>query len=119
MCVFVADIKSDPGTAGRQDSDAACTDARCDGRATQGRLRSVAGTLRQPGGHVDTEIQHAVAVLLVVLMRLDVVTVFYYLYFVSTCLWCVCHHLTPTIIYCASIHCQNVNDICRSQICIW
>ena len=79
---FYADIKSDSSIARRQISVAAGADACRNSRATQGRLRSVSDAQRQLRGHTDTEIQHAVAVFLMVL-RLVVVTVFH-------CIFCLC-----------------------------
>ena len=77
--VFAADTKSDSSTARRQISFAAGADARCNSGATQGCLRSVAVTHGQLRGHIDTEIQHTIAVFLVVL-TLVVVAVFYYIF---------------------------------------
>ena len=105
--VFAADIKSDSSVARRQISFAAGADACGNGGATQGRLRSVADTQRQLGGHVDAEVQHTVTILLMVLrlVVVVVVAVFYYIFSLCACDACA-KYLMPTVTNRHSSDCQ-------------
>jgi len=75
MLYNVADTESDASAARQQDAPAACADASGDGGTTKGSVRCCTDTKRQLRGHVDAEVQHAVAVLLLVLRRADFVRV--------------------------------------------
>lgn len=83
--VFAADIKPDASIAWWQVTFAAGADACSNSRATEGCLWAVKGTQWQFRGHVDPEIQHTVAIFLVVLRLLSL-----WQYLFTSSMFCLC-----------------------------
>jgi len=108
VCVFAADIKPYSSLAWQQVTAAAGTDARCNGGATEGCLWTVAGTEWQFRGHVDPEVQHAVAVFLMVL-RVFLLLLLQYLITSSVLCLCMC-------VVCLSVHVCRVLVVVECQL---